>query len=312
MGPTASGKTALSITLGQHFPIEIINVDSALIYRDMDIGTGKPDMESRKGIPHHLIDIVSPLERYSAAQFRQDALRLIPEILARGRLPVFVGGTMLYFKTLLSGLPEMPPISPEIRQQVELMAEENGWPALHRQLSKIDPVVAQKVSSSDQQRIQRALEVYYASGRSLSTYWSEAVVESFPYSVISIALVPKYANRVQLHDRIAQRFEAMLRAGFVDEAESLKSNYKLDLSFPAIRSVGYRQAWLYLEKQIDFATMKAQAISATRQLAKRQLTWLRQWKDLHALDFLDTDAINRVSQLILSFPRRAKSNSIYF
>lgn len=312
MGPTASGKTALSIALGQHFPIEIINVDSALIYRDMNIGTGKPDMESRKGIPHHLIDIVSPLERYSAAQFRSDALKLIPEILERGRLPVLVGGTMLYFKTLLSGLPEMPLVTTEARQQVESMAEINGWPALHQQLVEIDPVAAYKISPFDQQRIQRALEVYYTSGRPLSDYWSEIVSEPLPYSVIPIGLVPKHSNRVHLHDKIKQRFEGMLKGGFLEEVEFLKSSYKLNLNFPAIRSVGYRQAWLYLGGEIDFERMKSQAISATRQLAKRQLTWLRQWKDLQALDFLDTYAINRVSQLILSFPRRAKSNSMYF
>lgn len=312
MGPTASGKTALSITLGQYFPIEIINVDSALIYRDMNIGTGKPDIESRKEIPHHLIDIVSPLERYSAAQFRNDVLKLIPEILERGRLPVLVGGTMLYFKTLLSGLPDIPPVSLEIRQQVESMAEEKGWPALHELLCEIDPIVAHKISASDQQRIQRALEVYYSSGRALSSYWADCAVESFPYSVLPIALVPKYANRMHLHDKIAQRFEMMLSQGFLEEVEFLKSNYELSLNFPAIRSVGYRQAWLFLEGKVNFEAMKSQAISATRQLAKRQLTWLRQWKDLHAIDFLDTGAINRVCQLILSFPRRAKSNSMYF
>jgi tRNA dimethylallyltransferase len=311
MGPTASGKTALSIKLGQHFPIEIINVDSTLIYRGMDIGSGKPTLAERNGIQHHLIDIRDPHEIYSAAQFRTDALALIPEILARGNLPVLVGGTMLYFKTLQEGISEIPAIKPGIRQFIEARAKDEGWSALYSELKTIDPIVANRISASDQQRIQRALEVYVSTGKPLSEYWGQSQ-ESSPYDFLSVALVPKSNCRVYLHNNIEARFKLMLKAGFIEEVTKLKSDRRLNLELPALRSVGYRQIWQYLDQEISFDALEIQAVAATRQLAKRQLTWLRQWNNLHTLDFLDKNSLSRVCQLILSFPLRAKSNSMYF
>jgi tRNA dimethylallyltransferase len=285
MGPTASGKTGVAVELVQQLPCEIISVDSALVYRDMDIGTAKPDAATLAAAPHHLIDLIDPTRSYSAAQFRADALRLMAEITARGRIPLLVGGTMLYFKALRQGLNDLPQADPAMRAKLDQMAAERGWPALHAELARLDPVTAARLHPSDAQRIQRALEVCALTGRPMSVLLEEEVAADLPYRVLSLALLP--GDRAVLHRRIAERFDSMLAQGLVDEVESLRRTYELDLSLPSMRCVGYRQAWQYLDGDDDLAGLREKGIIATRQLAKRQLTWLRGMGGVTEFDCLE-------------------------
>jgi tRNA dimethylallyltransferase len=291
MGPTASGKTGLAVELAQRFPIELISVDSALIYRDMDIGTAKPDAATLARAPHHLIDIILPTASYSAAQFRSDALRLMAEITARGNIPLLVGGTMLYFKALEGGLSDLPKADAEVRRQLEEEAAQTGWPALHRKLALVDAETAARLEPADSQRIQRALEVYLLTGQPMSSLFRAAPEEPFPYRLLKIALLP--SDRSLLHMRIAQRFDVMLEQGLVDEVTHLRGLYPgLHPSLPSMRCVGYRQVWQHLEGELDSPTMRAQGIAATRQLAKRQMTWLRSMHKINELDCLKDDNLD--------------------
>jgi tRNA dimethylallyltransferase len=281
MGPTASGKTALAIALKQHLQTaELISVDSALVYRGMDIGTAKPDAAEQAAAPHYLLDIRDPADSYSAADFRADALALIAEIRARGNTPILVGGTMLYFKALLQGISSLPAADPVVRAELEAEAAVKGWVALHGELAQVDPVSAARIHPNDPQRISRALEVYRISGQSL-TALTAAAGEPLPYPVWQFAIAP--ADRALLHQRIEQRFLQMLAQGFEQEVRLLYQRGDLHPDLPSMRCVGYRQMWDYLAGQIDYPTMVNQGIAATRQLAKRQLTWLRSWPDLHWL-----------------------------
>jgi tRNA dimethylallyltransferase len=290
-GPTASGKTAAALALARALPIEIISVDSALVYRGMDIGTAKPSPAERAAVPHHLIDLIDPAEAYSAAQFVADATRLIGEIRARGRLPVLVGGTMLYFKALFEGLDTLPAANAAIRSQIDARAAELGWPALHAELAQIDPVTAARLSPNDSQRLQRALEVWMLSGRPLSQ-WHTGASRAPQDRPPLIALEPE--DRTWLHHRIAERFEAMLAAGLVDEVRALRARGDLSLEHPSMRCVGYRQVWEMLDGHFPPQTLANRGIAATRQLAKRQLTWLRSmpWRQRVACD--RPDALERV------------------
>ncbi|MCG9789981.1 tRNA (adenosine(37)-N6)-dimethylallyltransferase MiaA [Vibrio barjaei] len=281
MGPTASGKTDLAIRLRQQYPVEIISVDSALIYKGMDIGTAKPDADELALAPHRLIDILDPAEAYSAADFRRDALNEIAKIHAEGKIPLLVGGTMLYFKALLQGLSPLPAANPEVRKQIEQEATEKGWQALHNELRAIDPVSAERIHPNDPQRLSRALEVYRISGKSL-TELTETKGEPLPFRVKQFAVAPK--DRALLHKRIEFRFEKMIQAGFEDEVKALYAREDLHSDLPSIRCVGYRQMWEYLEGESTLDDAIFRGICATRQLAKRQITWLRSWDDLVWLD----------------------------
>lgn len=297
MGPTASGKTAATIALSQRLPVEIISVDSALVYRGMDIGTAKPDAETLRQAPHHLIDLISPLEQYSAAQFAKDALALMHQAIAHGRMPVLVGGTMLYFNALQHGLSDLPEADAAIRAQIETEAIAQGWPALHAQLASIDPMVAAKIHTTDSQRIERALEVYRISGKTMSELRAQSQKTSLPFDILKISLMP--SDRSVLHQRIAERFQAMLQQGFVEEVKKLLLEYpQLTVDTPSMRCVGYRQALQYLNGDIDLPTLGETGVYATRQLAKRQLTWLRGMDDVHALDCLQPDWIDKALMLI--------------
>ncbi len=292
MGPTASGKSAVALDLVRELPCEIISVDSAQVYRHMDIGTAKPDAETLKTAPHHLIDVIEPDDRYSAARFRDDALTLMREITERGNIPLLAGGTMMYFKTLLEGLSELPEADPAIRMVIDTMAEESGWPALHKQLARVDPETAARLEPNDSQRVQRALEVYYISNKPMSAFLKKPKYVYFPYLPLKIALVP--SDRGELHNRIATRFEAMLELGLIGELRKLRADYALDPDMPSMRCVGYRQVWEYLDGKIGLATLREQGIAATRQLAKRQLTWLRATKELTKFDCLAEDLSEQV------------------
>jgi tRNA dimethylallyltransferase len=286
MGPTASGKTSAAIELFQRLPIELISVDSALVYRDMGIGTAKPDVATLKQAPHHLIDIIDPTEAYSAAQFKTDALRLMADITSRGKVPVLVGGTMLYFNVLQGGLGELPAANPEIRAKLDAEALHYGWPAMHAKLAGIDPATAARLKSTDSQRIQRALEVHEISGKTMTQLFSEQTDMVLPYKLLKLALVPSDRNR--LHQRIAVRFDRMLADGFMDEVKTLQQKYPaLHADLPSMRCVGYRQALQYLEGEFGLDELREKGIAATRQLAKRQLTWLRGMDDTVELDCLD-------------------------
>ncbi len=300
MGPTASGKTELAAALVEQFPLEIISVDSTLVYRGMDIGTAKPDAELLARAPHRLIDILDPAEAYSAARFREDALREMQDICKAGRIPLLVGGTMLYFRALLEGLSELPPADPAIRQALEERAGQRGWEAMHAELEKVDPQAAARIHPNDPQRIQRALEVYELSGKSLSDWIAEPGQTVFPYDVCKIGLLP--SDRAVLHDRIAQRFKQMLEQGLVPEVEALYQRGDLDLTKPSMRAVGYRQVWEYLEGKLIYDEMVYRGIVATRQLAKRQFTWLRSENDLHCVDALAGDVHARVLKILGSTP----------
>lgn len=276
-GPTASGKSAIARAIAQKWPCEIINVDSATIYRGMDIGTAKPSREERATIDHHLLDILDPLESYSAAAFRRDALRCVKEIRARGRLPVLVGGTMLYFKALRDGLNDLPTADPEIRKELEMRAAAVGWSAMHEALRLIDPATAARLSPNDSQRIQRALEIWHISGKTMSELLNAPEQTDKPLATVTLSLEP--TERSHLHQRIAARFDQMLEEGLVEEVKALRARGDLHTDLPSIRCVGYRQFWSMLAGEVTPAQAREQAIAATRQLAKRQLTWLRSLPD---------------------------------
>ncbi len=273
MGPTASGKTDLAVECVKQLPCDIISVDSALVYKGMEIGTAKPDAETLKQAPHRLINLIDPAQSYSAAEFRDDALREMADIVSQGRIPVLAGGTMLYYKALQEGLSALPSASPEVREKLEALAREQGWEFMHQRLAEVDPVSAQRIHPNDPQRIQRALEVYEITGKPLTEFWQQQQVQNLPYNLIKIALMPE--NREQLRQRIALRFHQMLELGFIDEVIKLKSRGDLNLDMPSMRCVGYRQVWEYLENKMDYEQMVEKGIIATRQLAKRQMTWLR-------------------------------------
>lgn len=302
MGPTAAGKTDLAIELARVLPCELISVDSALIYRDMDIGTAKPDKATLAEFPHQLIDIRDPAESYSAAEFRADALAAMADITARGRIPLLVGGTMLYFKALLDGLAEMPSADASLRAQLEARAQAEGWAVLHAELRSVDPESAARIHPNDPQRLIRALEVYHVSGESMTVHRQRQAAENtaggtsaarqFPYTVAQLAIAP--AQRQLLHERIALRFQLMLEQGLVAEVERLRQRSDLHVGLPSIRAVGYRQVWDYLDGNLDAAQMQERGIIATRQLAKRQFTWLRGWQqDVHWLDSTACDNLPR-------------------
>jgi tRNA dimethylallyltransferase len=299
LGPTASGKTAAALALAARHPVEIISVDSALVYREMDIGTAKPTMEERERVPHHLIDIVDPADAYSAAQFRTDTLRLVREITARGRVPLLVGGTMLYYKALTQGLNDLPGADAEVRATLDAQALRDGWPALHARLAEVDPITAGRLAPNDSQRIQRALEVFMSTGQPMSELLAApARVDdlALPWRFVPVALEP--SDRSVLHARIADRFDAMLAAGFIDEVERLRARGDLHPRLPSMRCVGYRQAWEYLDGVGDFAAMRDKGVFATRQLCKRQLTWLRGMTERVVVDCCAGDATEQVVRVV--------------
>lgn len=281
MGPTASGKTALALALAEQHNGEIISVDSALIYRGMDIGSAKPSAEELARGPHRLIDIRDPSESYSAADFRTDALAEIEQIIAMGKTPVLVGGTMMYFKALLEGLSPLPAADEHVRAEIQAQADTLGWESLHQQLQLIDPISAARIHPNDPQRLSRAIEVYRISGKSMTTL-TQTKSAPLPYDVVQFAIAPN--DRKVLHKLIAQRFEIMLQQGFIDEVAALKARGDLHLDLPSMRCVGYRQCWQHLDGEFDYDTMVEKAVAATRQLAKRQLTWLRSWPELTWLE----------------------------
>jgi len=300
MGPTASGKTDLAISLMDHLPIELISVDSALIYRDMNIGTAKPDAETLRRAPHRLIDIRDPSERYSAAEFRDDALREMQQITEAGRLPVLVGGTMLYYRALEYGLSPLPAADEMVRQQLELEAHEIGWEGMHQKLAEIDSVAAQRIHPNDPQRIQRALEVYRITGTTMTELYKAEPETVFPYQAVKISISPN--DRAILHDRIAQRFQTMMELGFVEEVEALYRRGDLNLDMPSIRTVGYRQFWHYVRGECSLSEATEKAIIATRQLAKRQLTWLRGDESIQRFDSLAVDLLDQVLKRLANNP----------
>jgi tRNA dimethylallyltransferase len=273
MGPTASGKTSLAIALAREFPAEIVSVDSALVYRQMDIGTAKPSAELRAEVPHHLIDLVDPVEAYSAGRFRRDALAAMADIHGRGRVPVLVGGTMLYFRALQLGLAELPDADPAVRAELDETAAQRGWPALHAELAQVDPASAAKIRPGDSQRIQRALEVWRLSGRPLSQLQAAGAAPPQEWHFLKLGLAPR--ARPELHQAIEARFQAMMAAGFLSEVEGLHARGDLHPGLPAIRAVGYRQLWAHLEGEYGLDEAIRKSITATRRLAKRQMTWLR-------------------------------------
>jgi tRNA dimethylallyltransferase len=283
MGPTASGKTSIAVSLVQQAPFEIISVDSAQVYRGMDIGAGKPSADILAKAPHRLINIRDPIDSYSAADFRHDALNEIADIQSKGKIPLLVGGTMLYFKALRDGLTAMPPANQEVRGKILELANESGWQAVHDRLAAVDSESAARIHPNDPQRLQRALEIYELSGKSITTIHKEGKQqENLPFDLRFIAIIP--GQRSILHQKIAERLKQMLEQGFIDEVKKLYSRGDLNPSLPAIRSVGYRQIWAFLEGTYDESTMQEKALAATRQLAKRQLTWLRSWSDLQIID----------------------------
>ncbi|HET7635601.1 MAG TPA: tRNA (adenosine(37)-N6)-dimethylallyltransferase MiaA [Burkholderiales bacterium] len=296
MGPTASGKTAAALELVRHLPCDIISVDSAQVYRHMDIGTAKPDAATLNEAPHHLIDIVDPVDRYSAARFRADALEAMTKISAQGRIPLLAGGTMLYFKALSEGLSTLPEADAATRAAIDARAAREGWPALHAELGRLDPETAARLDPNDAQRIQRALEVCYVEGRPLSELLRLPKGTGLPYRVIRVALAP--SDRSELHRRIAVRFDRMLNAGLVQELEGLRRRFALNPSLPAMRCVGYRQVWDHLDGMLSHTELRDKGIAATRQLAKRQLTWLRSTADVRVFDCLDANAATQALEFV--------------
>ena len=303
LGPTASGKTAATLALADRFPLEIISLDSALVYRGMDIGTAKPSAEEQARVPHHLIDIIDPADSYSAAQFVRDANDLIAAIRARGHMPLIAGGTMLYYKALTQGLNDLPQADAAVRAQLDAEAAAHGWPALHAELAAVDPVTAARLPPNDAQRIQRALEVFRLTGVPMSTLLSRPAAagsNTFPGQAPAdmrvIALEP--SDRSVLHTRIATRFDTMLAAGLLDEVLALRARGDLHLGLPSMRCVGYRQAWEFLDGACDAATMRERGIAATRQLCKRQLTWLRSTPERQTIDCLAPDYVAQIAALV--------------
>jgi tRNA dimethylallyltransferase len=294
MGPTASGKTALAVELVQRFPCEIISVDSAMVYRGMDIGTAKPGAEILRIAPHRLIDFLDPAESYSAGQFRIDAMREIKDIHAHGKIPLLVGGTMMYFKILQQGLAPLPKADAKIRAELKSRAENQGWEGLHAYLMQVDKIAGERINAKDSQRIQRALEVYMLTGKTITEWQKNNTNPLAEYNVYNFALAP--LDRAQLHERIALRFDHMLQAGLIDEVRHLYERGDLNEELPSIRSVGYREVWNYLEGKYTYEEMREKAIAATRQLAKRQMTWLRSWPDIEWLDAEDGDVLEKMSR----------------
>jgi tRNA dimethylallyltransferase len=282
IGPTASGKTDLALAIAARFPAEIVSLDSAQAFIGMDIGTAKPDRETLARFPHHLIDLITPEERYSAARFRSDALRVMAEIAARGKVPLLVGGTMLYFKALVEGLADLPPADAALRAAIDAEAAARGWPALHAELARGDPVAAARLAPTDAQRIQRALEVLRLTGKPLGDFWQGQLRAALPYRLLTIAFAAP--ERKILHERIALRFHAMLAAGLIGEVEGLREKYRLSADLPSMRCVGYRQVWEMLEGRLPAAELADRGIYATRQFAKRQLTWLRALREAGTID----------------------------
>ena len=298
MGPTASGKTRLALDLARVLPFEVVSVDSAQVYRDMNLGTAKPSIAQRAAVPHHLIDIIDPTEAYSAARFREDALRLMREITARRRIPLLVGGTMLYFKVLREGLSDLPESDAKVRADIDAAAAQRGSQALHAELARVDPETATRLKPTDAQRIQRALEIFRISGKPMSQLLRRGKSAALPFRLIELALVP--SDRGALHRRIEERFDAMLERGLVEELRALRERYALRPGLPSMRCVGYRQVWQFLEGQIDRDELRNRGIFATRQLAKRQLTWLRATPEIRSFDCLDL----AVSAKSIAFVRR--------
>ena len=288
MGPTASGKTEFALQLAESLPVDVISVDSALVYRGMDIGTAKPDGETLRRVPHRLIDIRDPVETYSAGEFVRDASHEIDAILANSRVPLLVGGTMMYFRSLIHGIANLPQADAAIRVAIDAEAAASGWPAMHTQLGDIDPTAAIRINANDSQRIQRALEVYRISGKTLSAWQATEMPETPAWSFIKVAIIND--DRSLLHERIAARLQAMLEGGFVDEVRTLMQTPDLTPDHPSMRAVGYRQIWSHLAGDCDLQEATAKALAATRQLAKRQLTWLRSEDDLNVVDPLAEDA----------------------
>ncbi len=296
MGPTASGKTAAAMALARRFPVELISVDSAQVFRDMNVGTAKPDTATLAEFPHHLIDILSPEETYSAARFREEALALMAQITARGKVPLLVGGTMLYFKALLEGLAELPQACAATRMDIDSQAAAHGWPFVHGLLEKVDPETAARLHPTDAQRIQRALEIFRVSGRPMSALIAESSAQAPLYDFLSIGLLP--SDRSVLHARIAERFNAMLAAGLEDEVTMLREKYTLSLNLPSMRCVGYRQVWEAQDGLSPRAEMHERGIYATRQLAKRQITWMNNTLKPQTLDCLAPDFSAQVSNCV--------------
>ncbi|TBW56864.1 tRNA (adenosine(37)-N6)-dimethylallyltransferase MiaA [Marinobacter halodurans] len=315
MGPTAAGKTDLALDLCDALPCDIISVDSAMIYRGMDIGTAKPSAEELSHAPHRLIDICDPADRYSAADFRVDALREMEAISRQGRIPLLVGGTMMYYKALLHGMADLPAADQALRSELEARADREGWVSLHEQLGRLDPVAAEVIHPNNRQRVLRALEVVLVSGRPISeawadrgngnnvdypylTQWQADASADLPYNVIQLSIAP--GNRSVLHDRIRLRFLKMLELGFIDEVRALRARGDLHVGLPSVRCVGYRQAWSWLDGDVEYETFVEKGIAATRQLAKRQLTWLRKWPDLHWIDSEASGSLSRALKILQS------------
>jgi len=292
MGPTASGKTGLALDIAAKVDSEVISVDSALVYKGMDIGTAKPTQEERAGVVHHLIDIIDPAQSYSVSQFVNDTNALIGDILARGKVPILAGGTMMYFNALINGISPLPKSDEKIRDEITQQAQRLGWSKLHDELRGVDPISGERIHPNDPQRITRALEVYRSTGKTL-THWQQQEGEKCPYNIAQFAIAP--ADRAVLHERIATRFDLMLEQGFENEVVKLYERSDLHEDLPSIRSVGYRQMWQYLDGQLSYAEMRERGIIATRQLAKRQLTWLRGWEQVTWLDTFANDNLTKIT-----------------
>ena len=292
MGPTASGKTGLALDIAAKVESEVISVDSALVYKGMDIGTAKPTQEEQAGVAHHLIDIIDPVQSYSVSQFVNDTNALIGDILARGKVPILAGGTMMYFNALINGISPLPKSDEKIRDEITQQAQRLGWSKLHDELRGVDPISGERIHPNDPQRITRALEVYRSTGKTL-THWQQQEGEKCPYNIAQFAIAP--ADRAVLHERIATRFDLMLEQGFENEVVKLYERSDLHEDLPSIRSVGYRQMWQYLDGQLSYAEMRERGIIATRQLAKRQLTWLRGWEQVTWLDTFANDNLTKIT-----------------
>ena len=292
MGPTASGKTGLALDIAAKVESEVISVDSALVYKGMDIGTAKPTQEEQAGVVHHLIDIIDPAQSYSVSQFVNDTNALIGDILARGKVPILAGGTMMYFNALINGISPLPKSDETIRDEITQQAQRLGWSKLHDELRGVDPISGERIHPNDPQRITRALEVYRSTGKTL-THWQQQEGEKCPYNIAQFAIAP--ADRAVLHERIATRFDMMLEQGFEKEVVKLYERSDLHEDLPSIRSVGYRQMWQYLDGQLSYAEMRERGIIATRQLAKRQLTWLRGWEQVTWLDTFANDNLTKIT-----------------
>ncbi|CAA0347104.1 tRNA dimethylallyltransferase [Alteromonas marina] len=292
MGPTASGKTGLALDIAAKVDSEVISVDSALVYKGMDIGTAKPSQDEQAGVVHHLIDIIDPAESYSVSQFVNDTNALIGDILSRGKVPILAGGTMMYFNALINGISPLPKSDEKVRDEITQQAQRLGWSKLHDELRGVDPISGERIHPNDPQRITRALEVYRSTGKTL-THWQQQEGERCPYNIAQFAIAP--ADRAVLHERIATRFDMMLEAGFEQEVLKLYERSDLHEDLPSIRSVGYRQMWQYLDGQLSYAEMRERGIIATRQLAKRQLTWLRGWEQVTWLDTFANDNLTKIT-----------------